>query len=249
MISAGLGPPEMAMPILLMLCLWFVGPGQHTQTVDASAGHRSAQGVSVSSRRAISSETASCPNGATICTPVSPGCGVCPWLAECGARARGDAEDFPRREAKRATKLRRGAAFLVLRADRGILVRSRPPRGLLGGMTELPTTEWTADFAEHRALLGAPLFSSRERWRRVPGVVTHAFTHFPLELVVYATEVARDTPPPAGMRFVPLDRLHDEALPALMRKVVALALGEVGNRNVSPAPSRRAAWRAARRSG
>ncbi|HXN43601.1 MAG TPA: A/G-specific adenine glycosylase [Xanthobacteraceae bacterium] len=187
--------------------------------------------------------------GAMICTPVSPGCGVCPWLADCGARAMGDAEDFPRREAKRATKLRRGAAFLVLRADRSILVRSRPPRGLLGGMTELPTTQWTEDFAEHRALLDAPPFSSRQRWRRVPGVVTHAFTHFPLELVVYATEVALDTPPPAGMRFVPLDRLHDEALPNLMRKVVALALGEVGNRNVSSAPSRRAAWRAVRRSG
>ena len=77
MISAGLGPPEMAMPILLMLCLWFVGPGQHAQTVDASAGHRSAQGARASSRRAISSTTASCPNGATICTPIGrpSGCG------------------------------------------------------------------------------------------------------------------------------------------------------------------------------
>jgi A/G-specific adenine glycosylase len=116
-------------------------------------------------------------------------------------------------------------------------------------MTELPTTEWTVDFDERRALLDAPLFSSRQRWRRVPGVVTHVFTHFPLELVVYATQVGLDTLPPAGMRFVALDRLHDEALPNLMRKVVALALGAVGNRNVSPASSRRAAWRAVRRSG
>ena len=51
MISAGLGPPEMAMPILLMLCLWFAAPGQHAQTVNASAGHRSAQGAKASSRR------------------------------------------------------------------------------------------------------------------------------------------------------------------------------------------------------
>jgi len=187
--------------------------------------------------------------GATICTPASPGCDVCPWTADCSARRRGDAEDFPRRETKPAAKLRRGAAFFVLRPNRGVLVRSRPPRGLLGGMTELPTTQWTADFDARRALLAAPRLSSRQRWRRVPGVVTHVFTHFPLELVVYATKVGRDTPPPAGMRFVPLDRLHDEALPNLMRKVVALALGAVGNSDVSPAPSRRAAWRAVRRSG
>src|SRR5229473_2078138 len=185
--------------------------------------------------------------GATICTPASPGCDACPWTADCGARAMGDPEDFPRRETKRATKLRRGAAFFVLRPDRGVLVRSRPPRGLLGGMTELPTTQWTADFDARRALLAAPRLSSRQRWRRVPGVVTHVFTHFPLELVVYATKVSARTLAPTGARFVPLDRLHDEALPNLMRKVVALALGGMGNSDVSPAPSRRAAWRAVRR--
>jgi A/G-specific adenine glycosylase len=185
--------------------------------------------------------------GATICTPVSPGCAVCPWMADCGARATGDPECFPQREAKRAPKLRRGAAFFVLRADRSILLRSRPPRGLLGGMTELPTTEWSEDFEESRSLFEAPRFSSRRRWRRVPGVVTHVFTHFPLELVVYATQVGLDTPPPEGMRFVPLDRVHAEALPNLMRKVVALAVREPGNA-VSSSPSRRAASRAARRS-
>ena len=187
--------------------------------------------------------------GATICTPSSPGCAVCPWTADCGARSVGDPERFPRRAAKPATKLRRGAAFFVLRPDRGVLLGSRPPRGLLGGMTELPTTQWTADFDQRRALLDAPLVSSRTRWRRVPGVVTHVFTHFPLELVVYATEVGLDAQPPAGMRFVALDRLHDEALPNLMHKVVALALAEPGNAAFSRPPSRRAAWRAARRSG
>jgi A/G-specific adenine glycosylase len=187
--------------------------------------------------------------GATICTPVSPDCAACPWTADCGARSVGDPEHFPRREPRPAAKLRRGAAFFVLRPDRSVLLRSRPPRGLLGSMTELPTTQWTADFDQRRALLDAPLVSSRTRWRRVPGVVTHVFTHFPLELVVYATEVGLDAQPPAGMRFVALDRLHDEALPNLMRKVVALALAEPGNAAFSRPPSRRAAWRAARRSG
>ena len=163
--------------------------------------------------------------GATICTPLAPACALCPWMADCGARATGDPERFPQRKAKPAQTLRRGAAFFVMRADRSILVRTRPPRGLLGGMTELPTTAWSADFEESRSLDEAPLLSSRRPWRRVPGIVAHVFTHFPLELVVYATNVARDTPPPAGMRFVPLERLQEEALPNLMRKVVALATG------------------------
>ncbi len=73
-----------------------------------------------------------------------------------------------------------------------VLVRTRPPKGLLGGMTEVPTTEWTHDFDDDAALDEAPrLARARPKWRRLPGVVTHVFTHFPLELTVYAARGRR----------------------------------------------------------
>ena len=59
---------------------------------------------------------------------------------------------------------------------------------------------------------------------RSAGVVRHVFTHFPLELCVYMADVPARTPAPAGMRWVALGALHGEALPSLMRKVVAHAL-------------------------
>jgi len=62
------------------------------------------------------------------------------------------------------------------------------------------------------------------RWHRKAGLVTHVFTHFPLELVVYTAKVPARTRVPAGMRFVPLATLHDEALPNVMRKVIAHGL-------------------------
>jgi len=61
-------------------------------------------------------------------------------------------------------------------------------------------------------------------WRRLPGVVRHVFTHFPLELSVYAAEAAKQTAAPPGTRWVPLAALRAEALPSVMRKVVAHAL-------------------------
>ena len=82
--------------------------------------------------------------GATICTPKKPACALCPWNEGCAAHARGDAETFPRRTPKREGALRRGAAFVARRADGFVLVRTRPAKGLLGGMTEVPTTEWAA---------------------------------------------------------------------------------------------------------
>src|SRR5258707_15871508 len=39
--------------------------------------------------------------GATICTPKNPACALCPWNDGCVARARGDADTFPRKAAKR----------------------------------------------------------------------------------------------------------------------------------------------------
>jgi A/G-specific adenine glycosylase len=58
----------------------------------------------------------------------------------------------------------------------------------------------------------------------VPGVVTHVFTHFPLELTVHVARVGAAAKPPAGMRWVALADLAGEALPNVMRKVVAHAL-------------------------
>jgi len=162
--------------------------------------------------------------GATICTPVKPACALCPWMDDCAARRRGDAQSFPHKAPKREGRLRRGAAFVVVRADGCVLLRSRPPKGLLGGMTEVPTTAWSRDFDDDHALDAAPRFSRTPKWRRLPGVVTHVFTHFPLELTVYAAAVSRTAGAPDGARWVAIDALPGEALPNVMRKVLAHAL-------------------------
>jgi A/G-specific adenine glycosylase len=161
--------------------------------------------------------------GATICTPKSPACALCPWMEGCAARGRGDPESFPVKPAKKVGRLRRGAAFVVTRADGTVLVRTRPARGLLGGMTEVPTTDWTHDFDDSSALDAVPAVQ-HAKWQRRVGVVTHVFTHFPLELVVFTAQVPANSKAPEGARWVAVADLHGEALPSLMRKVVAHAL-------------------------
>jgi len=156
--------------------------------------------------------------GATLCSPKRPACALCPWNDVCAAYARGDQETFPRKTPKREGKLRRGAAFVALRAD-CILLRKRPDKGLLASMTEVPGSDWTHDFDETQALRSAPRLKGA-KWRRVPGVVRHVFTHFPLELAVFATSVARTVAAPKGMRWQKLDGVFGEALPNVMRKVI-----------------------------
>ncbi|HZR87674.1 MAG TPA: A/G-specific adenine glycosylase [Bradyrhizobium sp.] len=162
--------------------------------------------------------------GATICTPKKPACALCPLTENCAARAQGTQERFPRKAAKKAGALRRGAAFVVRRRDE-LLVRTRPEKGLLGGMTEVPGSDWIADQDDKAARDQAPALKSVTRWHRKTGVVSHVFTHFPLELVVYTAEVPSRTRAPAGMRWVPIATLADEAFPNVMRKVIAHGLG------------------------
>jgi A/G-specific adenine glycosylase len=163
--------------------------------------------------------------GATICRPRQPRCMLCPWREACRARARGDQESFPKKSAKREGKLRRGAAFVVLRPNGAVLVRKRKEAGLLGGMTEVPGTEWFADFDESTALSTAPrLFGGKSlTWRRLDGRVRHVFTHFPLELSVFVASVDNRVRAPHGCRFLAPDEIASAAFPTLMIKVLAHA--------------------------
>jgi A/G-specific adenine glycosylase len=160
--------------------------------------------------------------GATICSPKRPACALCPWNESCLAYARGDQETFPRKPPKREGRLRQGAAFVALRADGRVLLRKRAASGLLGAMTEVPGSDWAHDFDLAKALSAAPRLKAK--WRRLPGVVRHVFTHFPLELAVFTAQVSRATPALKGARWVKLADLPGEALPSVMRKVLAHAL-------------------------
>jgi A/G-specific adenine glycosylase len=162
--------------------------------------------------------------GATLCTPKSPKCMICPWTEDCVAREAGLAGVLPRKTEKGEKPLRRGIAFWLERPDGKVLFRKRPEAGLLGGLWEVPSTDWSADFpveaeARRRAPIALP-------WRPVSGLVKHSFTHFDLELAVWRgrTETAGKVVEKGEMRWVTVQKISEIALPNLMKKVVAHAM-------------------------
>ncbi len=166
--------------------------------------------------------------GATVCLPRRPKCAICPLMEPCAARRAGLAEALPRRSPKPERPTRRGIAFWLTDSQGAVLLRRRPPKGLLGGMTEVPSTDWReAPWAEAEALAQAPLPAE---WQALPGLVRHTFTHFHLELAVWAGRTDR---PEAlqDSRWVALDLLGGQALPSVMRKVVGHALKQAASEN------------------
>ncbi|CTQ49356.1 A/G-specific adenine glycosylase [Jannaschia donghaensis] len=115
--------------------------------------------------------------GATICTPKSPACVLCPLRDACAGRKAGIAETLPRKAAKVPKPERRGYVYLA-KNGADYLVETRPSKGLLGGMLAFPTSDWS-----DRPLPAAPFDA---RWRDA-GDVRHTFTHFHLTLKVMAT--------------------------------------------------------------
>ena len=161
--------------------------------------------------------------GATICTPRSPACGICPWMAPCEARKAGTQATLPRKTAKPAKPTRRGTLWLARHSNGAWLIETRPARGLLGGMIGFPGTDW--DGAGGSEPIAAD-------WNRL-GEVRHTFTHFHLILDVL---LAHSTATPARGTYLAPTAFRPSDLPTVMRKAYDLAAAACGDTG-SPAQS------------
>ncbi len=156
--------------------------------------------------------------GATICTPRRPACAICPVREHCRALKEGDPEHYPVKAEKKAKPVRTGAAYVAIGPGPAVFLRRRPPEGLLGGMTEVPGTPWTARLDGATDLSGAPFAAD---WQPA-GAVVHVFTHFELRLAVYRADPASGTS--GNGWWQPVAKLDEAALPTVMKKAIAAAI-------------------------
>ncbi|MCC5958808.1 MAG: A/G-specific adenine glycosylase [Rhodobacteraceae bacterium] len=150
--------------------------------------------------------------GATVCTPRSPACGICPLMGDCAARVAGTAAMLPQKSRKAPKPVRLGIAYVGRRVDGAWLMERRPDHGLLGGMLGWPGSAW----AEMPPAPAAPVAAD---WTPLGGEVRHTFTHFHLRLTLEVAHLPMNT---QGL-FVPAQDFTPTALPTVMRKAHALA--------------------------
>jgi A/G-specific adenine glycosylase len=160
--------------------------------------------------------------GATICTPRSPNCGLCPLQYACQGLRRGLAESLPRKAPKTARPVHHGTAYWIERPDGAVLLRRRKEQGLLGGMMEVPSSPWAAERPD--GVSAAPL---KADWRKGVARVEHSFTHFHLVLDIWRAIAVEsgELLEEGDYRWVARERLSEEALPSVMRKIVGAVLG------------------------
>jgi A/G-specific adenine glycosylase len=155
--------------------------------------------------------------GATICTPSSPKCMMCPVIEHCEGRRQGIQEALPARRAKGIKPRKHGYVYWITDSADRVLFERRPEKGMLGSTIGLPTSTWTEVTQEREHLRGPkPIV-------RPNILIRHSFTHFDLELL--GAEASWDDHDPATMEgyfWVERDNLKSVGIPTLFKKAVKL---------------------------
>jgi A/G-specific adenine glycosylase len=175
--------------------------------------------------------------GATLCTPKSPQCLLCPVAQFCEGRKQGIAEFLPEKRRKRAT-VQIILAAAVFSNGKGQTLLLPPPKNtkektpadhvptLVSQMWHFPTVSVTAEpAAALAAFLGeiVPSVQSR-KWRLVPaGKVRHAVTYRAITLLPFLIET-RKLPFLQGAKEVSLNDISSLAVSNLTRKAARAAL-------------------------
>lgn len=150
--------------------------------------------------------------GAMICVPKNPRCGMCPLNENCKAYREGSADSLPARLKSRARPKRYGHVYWVTDRQGRVLMHRRPEKGLLAGMTGLPTSTWE----EERRKIEEPNILKAGVCKQLKASVIHTFTHFDLNLEL-KTATMEDIDDPAYF-WIQKDSVAASGLPTVFKK-------------------------------
>jgi A/G-specific adenine glycosylase len=149
--------------------------------------------------------------GATVCTPRKPLCPTCPWQDSCMALQKNLVEDLPRKTPKPPKQKRFGHMICFQDHQGRILMRQRPPQGLLANLWEPWGTLWTDEPEDLRLPFSLDLTHK--------GTLTHIFTHIHLSLNLWHVQMTAEQIPLEGtwlsaeeISAIPLSTLARKAL-------------------------------------
>ena len=156
--------------------------------------------------------------GATICTPKSPKCLLCPVQEGCQAHQTATQELYPKKTAKKPKPTKHGYVYWISDNKGRVMVHKRPEHGLLGGMYGLPTSEWVESKKQLSHLSFTNISSRKDKKHEH---IKHVFTHFNLYLYLdVLAEADMDTP--ENHFWVEMHEIDNLGFPSLFSKVCKL---------------------------
>ncbi|MBS3907672.1 MAG: A/G-specific adenine glycosylase [Syntrophaceae bacterium] len=152
--------------------------------------------------------------GSVICTPKNPNCLGCPLKYFCQGYLSGKPGSYPVRSVKKKVPHIEAIAA-VIQKDGKVLIRQRPPRGLLGGLWEFPN--WPIDggknLKKYLRLKVKGNFGLKVKCKEPLGTFKQTYSHFKLTLHAYHCQVVDGIGngkwvPIKNLPLLPLSKIH-----------------------------------------
>jgi A/G-specific adenine glycosylase len=156
--------------------------------------------------------------GSLLCTPREPQCTRCPLRNLCQGYLSGEPESYPLRTIKK-TIPHITAFSAVIQKDEMVLLRQRPPKGLLGGLWEFPN--WRIEGKRRlrlRLRLRLRNYIKKEmglnvKMKESMGTFQQTYSHFKLTLHVFHCQPLNGKGkgkwvPIRNLHLLPMSRIH-----------------------------------------
>lgn len=155
--------------------------------------------------------------GATVCTPKSPRCHLCPISDMCSSKRDGLQESFPVKAKKKESPKKYGYVYYITDLQGRVLLEQRDEKGLLGGMIGLPTTQW-----KNEDILHLDFLEGCGELMRLDFEIMHVFTHFKLSLIPHVVITEEGFKYPKNFFWVSKDVFDQQQFPTVFKKAKSI---------------------------
>ncbi|MFC0273821.1 A/G-specific adenine glycosylase [Metabacillus herbersteinensis] len=162
--------------------------------------------------------------GATICTPTSPSCLLCPVREHCAAFHEGVQKELPVKSKKKKPKAVQMAAAVLYDQEGNLYIHKRASTGLLANLWEFPNSEVQTTSPTLQSIREQLTYSLEEEYgvtvqlSELSGTIQHIFSHLIWNISVYFGKV--EAAP--NLQRVTVAELERYAFPVSHQKIYKL---------------------------
>lgn len=160
--------------------------------------------------------------GATICTPKTPGCMLCPVQEHCMAFAEGIQEQLPIKSKAKKQKKVPYVVLAITNSSGKWLLEKRPDTGLLANLWQFPMAPINEIGWDHLENWMYQEYGMKIATGKKIGKVKHVFSHLIWELEVHIAETEQEHTDDPRLKFVAFDEFASYPFPVPHQKIIAM---------------------------
>ena len=158
--------------------------------------------------------------GSAICLPRNPKCDICGLNKFCQSYKKNLQLKIPLKLRKKSIKpIKYTRAYVIVNEKNEILVRSRPNKGMLASMLEVPNDVWVKN---KKSLITDQDIKKIKTKLKSIGLFEYSFSHFDLETEIFYGNVKKAKL--SNCNWIKKSKYSNSRMPTVMKKIVEMVV-------------------------